>query len=74
METELTLVLVNVKSSGGAGILRELIDLKRSFPLMFTFSIVLAASETFRHMLDFKSSVSCLIRIWVANFVVGVFV
>ena len=39
--------------------LREPIDLNRSFPVMSTFNIVLAAFETLRHMLDFKSSVSC---------------
>ena len=44
----------------GSRALRELIDSKRSFPVMLTFSIVLAALETLRHMLDFRSSVSCL--------------
>ena len=39
--------------------LREPIDLNRSFPVMLTFNIVLAAFETLRNMLDFKSSVSC---------------
>ena len=58
LETGLTLVLVNVK--GGAVALKEPIDSNRSFPVMSTFSIVLAALETLRHMLDFKSSVSCL--------------
>ena len=28
--------------------------------MMSTFDIVLAAFETLRHMLDFRSSVSCL--------------
>ena len=56
--TELTLVLVNVKGLGGAGVLRGPIDSNRSFPVMF--SIVLTALETLRHMLDFRSSVSCL--------------
>ena len=59
LETGLTLVLVNVKGLGGAGALREPIDSNRSFPVMSTFSIVLAALESFRHMLDFRSSVSC---------------
>ena len=45
--TELTLVLVNVTSLGGAGALRESIDSNRSFPVMSTFSIVLVAFESF---------------------------
>ena len=37
------------------------IDSNRSFPVMsIFFSIVLAAFETLRHKLDFRSSVSCL--------------
>ena len=60
LETGLTLVLVNLKGLGGAGALREPIDSNRSFPVMSTFSIVSAALETLRHMLDFKYSVSCL--------------
>ena len=60
LETGLTLVLVNVKGLGGAGALREPIDSNRSFLVMSIFSIVLAALETLRHMLDFKSSLSCL--------------
>ena len=59
LETELTLVLVNVKGLGGAGALRELIDSNRPVPVMSTFSTVLVALETFWHMLDFRSSVSC---------------
>ena len=59
LETGLTLVLVNVKGLGEAGALREPIDSGRSFPVMSTLSIVLAALEIFRHMLDFRSSVSC---------------
>ena len=59
LETGLTLVLVNVKGSGGARVLREPIDSNRSFPVMSTFSIALAAFETLQHMLDFRSSVSC---------------
>ena len=58
-ETGMTLVLVNVKGLGGAGALREPMDSNRSFPVMSTLSIVLAALEIFRHMLDFRSSVSC---------------
>ena len=60
LETGLTLVLVNVKRLGGEEALREPIDLNTSFPVMSTFSIVCAAMETLQHMLDFKSSVSCL--------------
>ena len=52
-------MLVNAKDLGGAGALREPIDSNRSFPMMCTFNIVLAAFETLRHMLDFKSSASC---------------
>ena len=59
LETGLTLVLVNVKGLGVAGTLREPIHSNRSFPVMSTFSIVLAALEILRHMLDFKSGVSC---------------
>ena len=59
LETGLTLVLVNVKGVGGAGALREPIASNKSFPVMSTFSILLAALEIFRHMLDFSSSVSC---------------
>ena len=61
LETGLTLVLVNVKGLGGARALREPIDSNGSFPVMSIFSIVLAALETLRHMLDF------LLRIRVAN-------
>ena len=32
----------------------------RSFPVMSTLKKVLAAFEIFRHMLDFKSNMSCL--------------
>ena len=60
LKTELTLVLVNVKGLGGARALREPIDSNRSFPVMLIFSIVLGALETFWHMIDFGSSVSCL--------------
>ena len=44
----------------GAGVLREPMDSNRSFPVMLTLSIDFAAFEIFRHMLDFKSSMSCL--------------
>ena len=62
LETGLTLVLVNVKCLGGegAGALREPFDSNRSFPVTSTYNIVLAALETLGHMLDFKSSMSCL--------------
>ena len=46
LETGLTLVLVNVKGLGGAGALREPIDSNRSFPVVYTFSILSAASQT----------------------------
>ena len=52
-------VLVNVKGLRGAGALRESIDSNRSFPVMSTPGIVLAVLEIFRHMLDFRSGVSC---------------
>ena len=51
---------MNVKGLGGAGALREPIDLNRSFPVRSIFGIVLAAFETFRHMLDFRPGASCL--------------
>ena len=35
-------------------------DSNRSFPVMSTLKIVLVAFEIFRHMLDFRSSKSCL--------------
>ena len=58
----LTLVLLNVKGLGGGGArtLREPIDSNRSFPVMLNLRILLAACETLRHILDFRSSVSCL--------------
>ena len=59
-ETGVTLVLVNVKGSEGAGALREPIDSNRSFPVMSTFSIVSAALETLRRIPDFRSSVTCV--------------
>ena len=64
LETGFTLVLVNVNAlsggGGGTGALREPMDSSRSFPVMSTLKIVLAALEIFRHMLDFRSSKSCL--------------
>ena len=57
LKTGLTLVLVNVKGLRGA--LREPIDSNSSFPVMSMFSIVLAEFEALRHMLDFRSDVSC---------------
>ena len=64
LEVELTLVLVNVKGLRGGGVegagtLRESIDLNRFFQVISIFRIFLAALETLRHMLDFRSSVSC---------------
>ena len=60
LEPEFTLVLVKVKGLGGAGVPRELIDSNSSFPVILTPSMVLATLETFRHMLDFRSNMSCL--------------
>ena len=60
LEPEFTLVLVKVKGLGGAGALREPIDSNSSFPVILTPSIVLATLETFRYILDFRSSMSCL--------------
>ena len=63
LEDEFTLLLVNVKGlgggGGGAGALREPIDSNRSFPVISNPKMFLAAFETLRHMLDFRSSVSC---------------
>ena len=59
LETGLTLVLMNVKGLGEAEALKEPIDSQRSFPVMSTFSIVLAAFKALRHMLDFRSSMPC---------------
>ena len=60
LEPEFTLVLVKVKGLGGAGTLREPIDSNSSFPVIQTPGMVLATLETFRHVLDFRSSMSCL--------------
>ena len=48
------------RGGGGAGALRGPIDSNRSFPVMSNLWILLAACETLRHILDFRSSVSCL--------------
>ena len=58
-EAEFTLAFVNVNGLG-AGALREPIDSNSSFPVIPTFRMFLAALEILRHMLDFKSSMSCL--------------
>ena len=58
LEDEFTLLLVHVKGLG-AGALREPIDSNRSFPVISNPKMFLAAFETLRHMLDFRSSVSC---------------
>ena len=60
LEPEFTLVFVKVKGLGGAGVLREPIDSNSSFPVILTPSTVIATLETFWHMLDFRSSMSCL--------------
>ena len=57
VEVKLTLLLATVK--GGAGVLRGPIDSNRSFTVTSNLRIFLAAWETFRHTLDFRSSVSC---------------
>ena len=59
LEDEFTLLLVNVKGLGGTGALREPIDSNRSFPVISNPKMFLAAFETLRHVLDFRSSVSC---------------
>ena len=53
-------MFVKVKGLGGAGALREPMDLNSSFPVILTPSMVFATLETFRHMLDFRLSMSCL--------------
>ena len=60
LRDELILVLANWKGLRGAGALRDPIDSNRSFPVTPTLKKVLAAFEIFRHMLDFKSNMSCL--------------
>ena len=56
---ECTLVLVNVKGLGGSGALRGPIDSNGSSAVTSNLRMFLAAWETFRHILDFRSSVSC---------------
>ena len=65
LETGFTFELVNVNGlgGGGGGPLRESMDSNKSFLVMSTLRIVLAALEVFQHMLDFRSSMSCL-RLW----------
>ena len=67
LEPEFTLVLLKVKGLGGARALREPIDSNSSFPVILTPSMIFATLETSRHMLDFRSSMSCL------GFVAGLF-
>ena len=59
LEIEFTLVLVKEKGLVGAGALREPIDSNSSFSVILTPRTVLAKLETLRHMLDFRSSMSC---------------
>ena len=62
LRDELILVLANWKrlgGGGGAGALRDPIDSNSSFPAILTPRTVLATLETLRHMLDFRSSMSC---------------
>ena len=62
---------MNVKGLGGAGALGEPIDLNRSFPVMSTFSIVLAALEFFLAHARFQ--ISCvLLWIWVETCVLAI--
>ena len=61
-EVEFALVLANEKGLGGlggSGALRGPTDSNRSFAVMSNLRIFLAACETLRHMLNFRSSVSC---------------
>ena len=53
-------MFVKVKGLGGAGVLREPMDSNSSFPVILTPSMVFAMLGTFRHMLDFRLSMSCL--------------
>ena len=53
-------MFVKVKGLGGAGTLRELMDSNSSFPVILTSSMDFATLETFRNMLDFRLSMSCL--------------
>ena len=58
LEPGFTWVFVKVKGLGGAGALREPMDSNSSFPVILTPSTVFATLETFRHMLDFRLSMS----------------
>ena len=64
LEPEFTWVFVKVKGlgggGGGGGALREPMDSNSSFPVILTPSMVFTTLETFRHMLDFRLSMSCL--------------
>ena len=60
LEPEFTWVFVKVKGLGGAGALREPTDSNSSLPVILTPGVVFATFETFRHMLDFRLSMSCL--------------
>ena len=53
-------MFVKVKGLEGAGALREPMDSNSSFPVILTPSMDFATLETFRHMLDFRLSMSCL--------------
>ena len=67
LEDECTLVLENVKvfffggGGGRAGALGGPIDSNRSFAVTSNLRMSLAAWETFPHILDFSSSVSCFV-------------
>ena len=60
LEPEFTWVFVKVKGLRGAGALREPMDSNSSVPVVLTPIIVFATFETFRHMFDFRLSMSCL--------------
>ena len=66
LRDEFILVLANWKGlggggggGGGAGALRDPIDSNSSFPVILTPRTVLATLETLRHILDFRSRMSC---------------
>ena len=71
LETGFPLSFMNVNGLGEAEMLREPMDSNRSFPVMSTLKIVLAAFEIFRHMLHFISSKSWLglgvAYLWLGN-------
>ena len=60
LEPKFTWVFVKVNGLGGAGALREPMDSNSSFPVILRPGIVFATLETFRYMLDFRLSMSCL--------------